>query len=172
MKTYTLEEIKELVNKTTEGPWGIQDNPHGNCYAFIECEGGTICRTSDGLLVGELNPNAQFIAASRTIVPQLVEWVEKLMNLLKESSDFDMTKEVHLEDWRYGEDTWTEDEMKLIIRWQKGRIQYGARQLEKAIKTFKDIRDFGLGKFKGTLDAKLAHSILMADLTLKELGVE
>ena len=123
MKTYTLEEIKELESKATKGPWFSGTQKTTKCLsgemALVDARGYNIyekCTAKEN--EGVALDNAKFIAASRTIVPQLVG------------------------------------------------------QLEKAIKTFKDIRDFGLGKFKGTLDAKLAHSILMADLTLKELGVE
>lgn len=81
MKTYTLEEIKELEAKATKGPWQKVDDGYINdddCNAVA-----SYCEYESGVPLGNYEANSQFIAASRIIVPQLVGQLEKAIEALK-----------------------------------------------------------------------------------------
>lgn len=84
MKTYTLEEIKELCEKAASVDWEAKDNPHSDFIYIIEAQygdgHGEICRIDRGS--NKAQGNADFIAASRTIVPQLVGQLEKAIEAL------------------------------------------------------------------------------------------
>lgn len=98
MKTYTLKEIKTLCSLATKGPWYFHTEEETPFYGGPKKE-VVIIRNGNqwdyenndlkfkqyafhyGCRIAQMN--AQFIAASRTIVPQLVGQLEKTLEALK-----------------------------------------------------------------------------------------
>lgn len=58
-----LEELEKLVEKATPGPWKLHESGH---YLFIDAEAPNLVRTVPACV-----SDNQFIAASRTAIPEL-----------------------------------------------------------------------------------------------------
>lgn len=87
-----IQQARELCEKATPGPWEYRDNGFdGVIYGADDTRivGGEPC---EGRI--EPGPDAQFIAASRTLVPQLcdaLEAAQKEIELLKTQCDINAT---------------------------------------------------------------------------------
>ena len=73
MNRKTLDELKRLCEEATEGPWKNKCFPGG--------WDGVTCPTVGAICALRYNnpPNAAFIAASRTAIPELIEGIERLV---------------------------------------------------------------------------------------------
>lgn len=81
MKTYTLEEIKDMVEKAEGSDWAIEAGKKNDELYIQSNDHGRVCRLWNGRT--KRDGNAKFIAASRTIVPQLVGQLEKAIEALR-----------------------------------------------------------------------------------------
>lgn len=78
----TLARIRAQAAAATEGPWRhvsifeeggfVEDDDGRDIFRWIEDDAGTICAT---------DPDAEFIAASRTTVPALVDALEAVLKV-------------------------------------------------------------------------------------------
>lgn len=95
-----LKAIKERCEKATPGPWRMDPLHHHSKNQPIESENAQAQILIEGnKLISSIHitawkqgqrdarPDARFIAASRTDLPQLVDWVEKAYELLSEIED-------------------------------------------------------------------------------------
>ena len=71
----TVAKARELANGATKGPWHMwESGPHHGSASFVETTGGSaICETIEGS-----KDDSRFIAASRELVPQLCDIIDRL----------------------------------------------------------------------------------------------
>ena len=84
MEKWTDEQIRELCDKATEGPWGICLGSGYNLCTAVSSEKGSIiadCLTDymleSGQAVDDHRPNMEFIAAARELVPILLDRAQR-----------------------------------------------------------------------------------------------
>lgn len=83
----TIKEYKTMIDGASEGPWVIV-RPNGNTTHIIR-KGLDICRVKKPLHCWEeMENNAEFIAASRNIAPELIRVMELLGEALQYCADW------------------------------------------------------------------------------------
>lgn len=80
--TLDLDKLKKLSDAATPGPW---TNYNNGIYRAAAHHGGNVCDICPETV--EHKANAEFIAAARTAVPQLIEEVEKQREMIEKLED-------------------------------------------------------------------------------------
>ena len=101
--TLSIPELRALVAAATSGPWVADRSPAG--YNNVFREHGTLIMSGDA--DPRCWPDAVFIAASRTAVPELLDRVEALEAALREAL------QIAHEGWGYAPDYFRDKWMDL-----------------------------------------------------------
>lgn len=86
--TIKLSEIKALCEGATPGEWVWNPHDSRGCSDYMYSNSNEKLRyeeiiTTDAGFYGPSKPDRDFIAASRTLVPELVAWVERARECLE-----------------------------------------------------------------------------------------